>query len=141
MPAQPLSDEQLTEAALLKRHFKLWQAHRRAQNLDFSQEFASDCLGFNQSSVSQYLNGKIPLNPDAASKFAKLLGIPVKEFSPRLADQVMGYAELAVAPSTPKSIADLDKAEIQMVLMLRSMPQALRNDLMRTVDRSYSVYA
>lgn len=62
-----------------------------------SQEVAAERLGFNQSALSQYLNGKIPLNVDAAAKFSALLGCTIAEFSSRLHDQLREYVP-AVLP-------------------------------------------
>jgi phage repressor protein C with HTH and peptisase S24 domain len=47
--------------------------------------------------VWQYLNGRSPLNLRVALKFARGLQVPVREFSPRLAD------ELAAAGADPDS--------------------------------------
>lgn len=57
-----------------------------------SQEQASELLGFGQSALSQYLNGKIPLNVEASTKIAKLIGCQVEDFSTSLAQQVAGYS-------------------------------------------------
>ncbi|WP_416406497.1 LexA family transcriptional regulator [Paracidovorax citrulli] len=88
MPAQPLSPEQQEDARRLKQAFRVWQVQRRAEGVESSQEWAADQLGFGQSALSQYLNGKIPLNADAASKLAQLFGIPVRDFSPSIADGI-----------------------------------------------------
>lgn len=92
MPAQPLSSEQLSEATALKELFKSWQATRKESGLPSSQEAAADMLGFGQSALAQYLNGKIPLNIDAGAKFAALLGVGLSDFSPSLADQAVRVA-------------------------------------------------
>lgn len=92
MPAQPLSQEQLSEAANLKALFKAWQASRKESGLPSSQEAAADMLGFGQSALAQYLNGKIPLNIDAGAKFAAMLGVSLSDFSPSLADQATRVA-------------------------------------------------
>lgn len=89
MPAQPLTPEQLEDSARLKARFKAWQAERRAAGGDWQQDWASEQLGFGQSATSQYLNGKIPLNPDAASKFAALVGCQVSDFSESVAAEIM----------------------------------------------------
>lgn len=48
-------------------------------------------MGFEtQSTVSHYLNGKAPLNTDAALKFAVLLRVKPEELRPDLAD-LMNY--------------------------------------------------
>lgn len=92
MPAQPLTAEQLEDAARLKKLFRLWQATRSTAGLEWSQDWAGDQLGFGQSATSQYLNGKIPLNPDAAAKFSTLIGRPVDEFSPAIARDIARLA-------------------------------------------------
>jgi phage repressor protein C with HTH and peptisase S24 domain len=113
MPANPLTSEQLSDATRLKNLFKQWQQRRKDEGLPGSQEAASEMLGFNQSAMSQYLNGRIPLNIDAATKFATLIGCPVSEFSPALATQVARYVEAsaAVAPAVGEgSIPYLSRA-------------------------------
>jgi phage repressor protein C with HTH and peptisase S24 domain len=97
MPALPLTHEQLSDAARLKNLFATWQRGRREAGLPSSQEALSDLLGFNQSAMSQYLNGRIPLNVDAATKFANLIGCAVVDFSPSLASQIERYAAAAEA--------------------------------------------
>lgn len=88
MPAKPLTHEQLADASLLKSIFKAWQQHRRADGLPWSQDWASDQLGFGQSAMNQYLNGKIPLNPEAAVKFANLIGCTVNSFSDSIVKEI-----------------------------------------------------
>jgi len=93
MPAQPLSADQLSEAAKLKDLFREWQRSRKASGLPSSQEAAAELLGFGQSALAQYLNGKIPLNVDVAVKFSNLLGIAMGAFTPSLADQASRVVE------------------------------------------------
>jgi phage repressor protein C with HTH and peptisase S24 domain len=95
MPAQPLTSEQRADAARLKHLFATWQKGRREAQLPSSQEAVSDLLGFNQSAVSQYLSGRIPLNVDAATKFASLLNCSIADFSPGLAAQAGRYSSVA----------------------------------------------
>lgn len=102
MPAQPLTPEQLDDAARLKKLFLGWQQQQKEAGTPVSQEGAAEQLGFNQSALSQYLNGRIPLNVDAARKFSELLGQPVAEFSPRLHDQLREYAS-SVMPDEPSA--------------------------------------
>lgn len=91
MPALPLTPEQRADAARLKNLFAAWQKGRREAGQPSSQEALSDMLGFNQSALSQYLNGRIPLNVSAATKFAGLIGCSIADFSPSLAEEVAGY--------------------------------------------------
>lgn len=88
MPALPLTKDQLDDAARLKHRFATWQKTQRENGLPSSQEAISDLLGFTQSALSQYLNGRIPLNIEAAAKFANLIQCEVAEFSPALAAQL-----------------------------------------------------
>lgn len=99
MPANPLTPDQAADAARLKQLFSEWQRKRKDDNEPSSQEVASEMLGFNQSAMSQYLNGKIPLNVSAATRFATLLGCTLSEFSPSLAQQAAKYATVADANS------------------------------------------
>ena len=100
MPAKPLTAEQLEEASKLRALFESWQDDQRKAGLKASQEAAAEQLGFNQSALNQYLAGKIPLNIDAAIKFAELLGCAVSDFSPSVVEQVQKYSVAVGATST-----------------------------------------
>jgi phage repressor protein C with HTH and peptisase S24 domain len=95
MPATPLTPEQTADASRLKTIFATWQRARRDAGIPSSQEAISELLGFNQSALSQYLNGKIPLNVSAAVKFAALIGCSVSDFSPELGGLVGKYSTAA----------------------------------------------
>lgn len=84
MPALPLSPEQLADAARLKA---IYTAKKRELGLT-QESLASACGWESQGTVSQYFNGKIPLNVEAAVKFAKELYCSVADFSPRLAAEL-----------------------------------------------------
>lgn len=57
---------------------QVWDAKARALRL--TQESAAHSLGFkSQTAVSQYLNGNIPLNVNAAIGFARLLEVGIDE--------------------------------------------------------------
>lgn len=92
MPAKPLTVRQLGDANRLKDLFVAWQADRSHAKLPYSQEWCANELGFGQSALNQYLNGRIPLNPEAAAKFAALLGRDIDQFSPTIADEIRGMA-------------------------------------------------
>lgn len=77
------------EADAAKRLRDIW--NEKKVTLRLTQEKAADALGFNtQATISQYLNGSIPLNTDAALKFAALLGVKPEDIRPDLAD-LMNY--------------------------------------------------
>lgn len=97
MPANPLTVRQLGDANRLKDLFVAWQADRRKAKQPWSQEWCSEQLGFGQSAINQYLNGKIPLNADAAAKFAALLHVDVGAFSPSIAEDIRKLSNSAQA--------------------------------------------
>ncbi|OAT46981.1 helix-turn-helix domain-containing protein [Providencia heimbachae] len=115
MPAKPLTDEQKFDAARLKA---LFQAQK-----GLTQAVLADDLGFaNQSAVSQYLNGRIPLNVEVAIKFADRFGCLVSDFSPSLQSEINKIAKyslpLQVLPSATK------EAEEQLIISsLNSAPE------------------
>lgn len=102
MPAKPLSPEQLADADRLKTLFLEWQEARKSKGESVSQEAVTALLDFNQSSISQYINGRIPLNLKVACKFAEMLGRPIEAFSRALADEAVRtasrYVSLALTP-------------------------------------------
>lgn len=100
MPAKPLTKNQHDDAARLKTLFRAWQDKRKEEGQASSQAYCSGILGFGQSTIVQYLNGKIPLNPNAARRFASLLGVTVDVFSPDLAQRI---ADLAAGVSAMSS--------------------------------------
>lgn len=71
----------IEEAARLKRLFD-------ARSTTSQMKFGADNEIGSQGMVWQYLNARAPLNLDAALKFAKGLGCPVSDFSPRLAESL-----------------------------------------------------
>jgi len=96
MPALPLTPAQLDDAARLKQRFVEWQKRQKDAGQPASQEAAGELLGFNQSALSQYLNGRIPLNVGAATRFASVMGCAVADFSPRLQEQLSDYVSAAM---------------------------------------------
>lgn len=79
-----LTKEERDDARRLKQ---LWIAKKDALHL--SQVKAAKELGYNsQGAISQYINGKVSLNFQAAAKFAKLLRVEIQEIAPRFAPLV-----------------------------------------------------
>lgn len=84
MSRRPLTHEEMEDARRLKQ---LW--NQRKDQLHLSQAKAADELGYqSQAAVSQYLNGRVPLNMKAVAGFAKMLRIGVEEISPRFGKMV-----------------------------------------------------
>ncbi|WP_434626229.1 LexA family transcriptional regulator [Pseudomonas sp. Z1-29] len=77
---KPLPADRKEECLRLKAIFTA-----KKKQLKLTQEKLAEQLGINQSSVSHYLNGVNPLNTEIAAAFAKILDVPVSDFSPRLA--------------------------------------------------------
>ena len=96
----PLNKAELEISARLSR---LWHAKKKELNL--SQERAAELYGCSQGNISQYLNGKIPLNTDAIYKFAKILQISPFEIQPDLKIAVtpadLGLDELSAKSLLP----------------------------------------
>jgi transcriptional regulator with XRE-family HTH domain len=100
MTNRSLSQEELDDA---KRLRKLWG--ERKEQLHLSQVKAAKELGYNsQSAVSQFINGKVPINVQTAAKFAKLLKTNIEEISPRfgklLTQPIPSSLDGFVAPTT-----------------------------------------
>ena len=93
MPAKPLTEEQKADAARLNAIYK---ARRENVEPGLTQAVLADDLGFStQSAVSQYLQGKVPLNVEAAVKFAERLECSVSDFSAtmqQVIDRIAGFS-------------------------------------------------
>lgn len=85
MPAKPLTDEQLQDAIRLKSLF----LRRKEADPSLTQEkLAFQCGWKTQGTITQYFNGRIPLNLGALYKFAEALDARLDEISPSLAAAV-----------------------------------------------------
>lgn len=94
----PLEPWQLEDAARLKL---LWDAHRQKTKAT-QEQFGLDTGIGNQGAIWQYLNARIALNADSATRFARGMGIEVKDFSPRLATQIGAMAKTSGAQDAAK---------------------------------------
>ena len=100
MPAKPLTQEQLDDAARLRAIFD----RVKESDPSVTQEYVADSCGWKtQGTVSQYMNGKIPLNLRALFKFCDVFGVQPEEISPSLARQQM------IAPIT-KAIVQIARS-------------------------------
>lgn len=137
MPALPLTPEQLADAARLKTKFEQWKLRRKEEGQPGSQMALGHLLEMNQSAVSQYLNGNIPLNAPVAAKFAKVFGCQIDDFSETLAKEAQDIGEAVTAliaegaASQPMDLTTLSKFELQLVLLLRELPGDARDEVMR----------
>lgn len=60
----------------------------KKSELNITQEAIAAEMGISQPGVGHYLKGRNPLNIGAAIKFASILKVPVREFSPRLHNEI-----------------------------------------------------
>lgn len=125
-----VTDEHRQEALLLA---ELWERLPHASQAVFGEQHG---VG-SQSAVGQFLRGDTPLSLKAAAGFAEGLGCKIKDFSPRLAEQAIQFAELAGPTDSPASIADLSKFEIQLILMVRAMKQEAINEIAQVAQDLY----
>jgi len=101
---------------------QLWDEKR--EDLHLSQRVAAEQFGYkNQAAISQYLNGKIPLNLETVLKFATLLKVSVEDISPRFADSL---------PKTEVPIIHVDLATIQYITAINDSlaPTVMKGDVM-----------
>ncbi|WP_313330446.1 helix-turn-helix transcriptional regulator [Comamonas sp.] len=144
MPAQPLSPEQHADARRLKAIFEQWKTARKRDGLPSGQLALGMLLDINQSAVSQYLNGGIPLNAPAAAKFAKILGCQIDDFSSTLANEakVIGEAVGSTGGDDspgPADLTSLKKREMQLVLMYRELPEDSKDELLQHANRLHGI--
>ncbi|EJO2709888.1 helix-turn-helix transcriptional regulator [Salmonella enterica] len=129
MPAKPLTPEQKADADRLKAIV--------SKQHGLTQATLADELGFsNQSAVSQYLNGKIPLNIDAAIKFAERLCCSVSDFSPSIQEEInrislfsIGYEKNSSSTQWDSYInASEEKQEVVNFILQNSSPEWADSD-------------
>lgn len=104
----PLTDEQIAEAAKLKKLFKT-SKHGLTQ-ADFGETFG---IG-SQGAVWQYLNARTALNLKAANAFSKGIGCSVADFSPRLASEIEGLAKHAVEAPKDDEFTDVRRLDVKV---------------------------
>lgn len=80
-----ITDVHVEEARLLKA---LWKERGTLSQEEFGARYE---IG-TQGAIWQYLNHRTPLNPKAATAFARELKCEVRDFSPRVADIIEGFA-------------------------------------------------
>jgi transcriptional regulator with XRE-family HTH domain len=94
MPAKPLTPEQLEDARRLREAY-LRAKHERG----LTQEGLAQACGWDtQSAVSQYVNGKIPLNIEAAALLCSALQVEIASVSPTIWERIQRIGAIASAP-------------------------------------------
>lgn len=112
MPAKPLNTEQKADALRLKAAFERYQKRLAEEGKPHSQDEIAEHLPFKQSAMSQYLNGKIPLNAEALLAFCALMGDQPRAISPSIHAKEFDWSLKWVNPSASRS-ASL-AGEVQM---------------------------
>src|SRR5690606_26122039 len=105
----PLSPLQLEDAARLRKIFVAWQAEQKEAGRPSSQLAVAPLFGFGQSALSQYINGKIPLNIEALLKFTEVLGCKPDAISPVLAAEIENITAVA------GGVAEISHMPVRMV--------------------------
>lgn len=95
MPAKPLSADQHDDA----RRLKMALARAKAERGITQADLAARCGWDSQSTISQYANGRIPLNIDALGAMCLHLGVPMPDISPVLARRLAQLQQ--TLPKTP----------------------------------------
>ncbi len=86
MGTRNLTPEETAESQRLKAIFEA-----KKKTLGLSQQAAGNAMGISQAAVGHYLNGRNPLNLNAAHHFAEILNCSINDFSPRLAAEASRY--------------------------------------------------
>jgi SOS-response transcriptional repressor LexA len=118
MKKRALTPEELRECNALKAIYRFSKSSHGLSQGDLAEE-----LGVSQSAISMYMNGVNALNLPIALKFAKVLKVPLSDFSPRLAGELEGLtgADEYATDLTHVASADLANPEPSNVA-LRSQP-------------------
>jgi len=123
-----LTTEELADTQRLKQ---LWK--KNAPALGLTQAAASKEFGFaNQSAISQYLNGRIPLNMQTASKFANLLKAPLGAISPAYASNASTSSPLVNSLKKAFKVGD----NCELIAVTNCMKPIVGNSNFLLVDRS-----
>jgi len=111
MPAKPLSQEQKRDAARLKAAME----RAKAENGLTQAAMAEACHWETQSTVSQYVSGKIPLNVEALARMCAVLNVPLREISPTLDEQARGILRVLgqLPPNQFKAAAPATQIGVQ----------------------------
>lgn len=128
MPAKPLNPEQLADAARLRE----WVALRKNEDKSMTQERIAAETEMTQGAVTQYANGKIPLNWNALLKFARVLRVHPRQISPTLTGELRNGLRLVMPEELEakrQSPAAMDEI-VEVVRLYGSLPENRRPALL-----------
>lgn len=72
----------------------------RKNGLGLTQAKLAEAAEISPAGVAMYLNGTNPLNAKFAAVLSRLIGVPVEEFSPRLAKEISLMTQAATSPAS-----------------------------------------
>ncbi|SFB48584.1 helix-turn-helix domain-containing protein [Azotobacter beijerinckii] len=109
-----ITDWEKAECTALKAKLDAFNAGKSRKD-SLSQGKIADALEISQGAVSSYLNGYNALNARVAGLMAKMIGIPVETFSPRLAAEIarIAQADPAVPTHTDTAPVGMNMAALQ----------------------------
>lgn len=118
-----LEDWQKEDAARLKDLF--------AKSKKSQAEFGDDHGIGTQGAVWQYLNAVIPLNLDAALKFADGLDVSISDFSPRLADALQPLLDKELERRYAKTPYAKNTDQAGLLKCMEQLPIEKQHDLFK----------
>ncbi|QBY45394.1 helix-turn-helix domain-containing protein [Arsenophonus nasoniae] len=133
-----ITPEDKQAAARLK---KLWNEKKEA--LSLTQEKAAEELGFNtQGAVSQYLNGKVPLNTDTIIKFAKILHVSPEAIKPELSSLLKYVRETDSDSNTPTQQPEISitNRELALLKLINQLPESEQTSLHESLQEKKRYY-
>lgn len=126
MQKRELSEIELKECADLRQIYE-----NKKKDLGLTQNKIAGALEMTQSAVSHYLNGTNALNVAVASDFARLLKVPVSDFSSRLSREISEIASSNHAETIglfPHDIPEEDQVRFPRLNVEASCGAWLPND-------------
>ncbi|MFS1584000.1 MAG: helix-turn-helix domain-containing protein [Candidatus Arsenophonus phytopathogenicus] len=118
---------------------KLWNEKKEA--LSLTQEKAAEELGFNtQGAVSQYLNGKVPLNTDTIIKFAKILHVSPEAIKPELSSLLKYVRETDTNTPTQQPEIPITNRELALLKLINQLPESEQTSLHESLQEKKRYY-
>lgn len=97
---------ELTEAEKqdAQRLYSAFERYKLSHPEATQESLADECGWKTQGAVSQYLTGKVKLNPTALSKFCRVLGVSPREISPKLSEILIANTDKSVMEPQDNSV-------------------------------------
>lgn len=131
-----LSQDLRDEAAALSELIHRYNEDRPAAER-ISGAKVAESLGITTTGFHHYLKGVNPLNLNVATRVAKMFGLKLSSFSPRLAEELFTLLELASVedqPELPRSVSRSWFALNEKLALLAHTPIPGLPDLIQEID-------